>query len=910
MTLDLRRKLQLLLLTAVSLSVLLVGGALTWYSQRLHEEEAGKRFAAARNVVVTLLQRMEASTRAEAAALASRQDLIASLNLISRYQSAKDYQPLVFDPEKNRIALELAQAVNSQRGFISERIAAVYDSDGNLVSFAVTDNGTLRPGFVSFDQGRRVVRPADGLAARGETAARPLLILDRFAGELEAPAGIRYLLRGDILFVQASVPIERTAGDGVNRLVGRVVVGGLLDSGFVDNVSREAGVAVALAPPGGERITVAGHTLSLAAFGSLPKWHRLDTSAKPMDTGALLVEGYTLPLAGGQLPALLLLAEDKEPLLAQMSQTRSVVLVVLLVTSVVLIPLGAYAGKRAISDPVRLLVRRVEAIRRGEYGNSTHPEDSRADELGWLARNISAMAATIRQREQDLRDSQVSLNEAQRVAQLGNWDWDSTDGRLHCSEQVHRILGVELETLPDDYRFVLPHVIADDRERVTNLLETAVQEGIGYQAGYRLLQADGTAQEVFEQVRVTDAPSGNRRLFGTLQVVTELRRVENTLRKTNRSLRTLSAANEALVHASDDQQLMDEVCRILVEVGNYRMAWIGIADRGPDKRVRPIARAGRRTEYLDEVRITWDDSAEGQGPTGKAIRTGTPQVLQDIHHDQQYAPWRAAATQREYASSIAFPLKDATGATFGALNVYSSEPFAFGEEQVRLLRELAGDLAYGLNILRVRRAHDELERARVHDLERLQRSMQGTIQALSSTIEIRDPYTAGHQRRVAELAAAIARELGMSGDQVHGIFLAGVVHDIGKINIPAEILSKPSRLSDIEFTLIKTHPKAGYEILKEVEFPWPIARIVQQHHERLDGSGYPHGLKGDEILPEARILTVADVVEAMASDRPYRPGLGVDPALEEIQKHSGVFYDPDVVNACVRVFREKGFAFS
>jgi putative nucleotidyltransferase with HDIG domain len=180
---------------------------------------------------------------------------------------------------------------------------------------------------------------------------------------------------------------------------------------------------------------------------------------------------------------------------------------------------------------------------------------------------------------------------------------------------------------------------------------------------------------------------------------------------------------------------------------------------------------------------------------------------------------------------------------------------------------------------------------------------------MSLTVETRDPYTSGHQKRVSNLARVIAQEMGLSKDITDSIRMAGIIHDIGKISVPAEILSKPTKLSNMEFGLIKVHPQTGYDILKEVELPYPIAKTVLQHHERLDGSGYPQGLKGENIILEARVLAVADVVEAMASYRPYRPAKGVDVALEEIEKNKGILYDPEVVEVCLKLFKEKGFKF-
>jgi len=192
-------------------------------------------------------------------------------------------------------------------------------------------------------------------------------------------------------------------------------------------------------------------------------------------------------------------------------------------------------------------------------------------------------------------------------------------------------------------------------------------------------------------------------------------------------------------------------------------------------------------------------------------------------------------------------------------------------------------------------------------LASLRKAVSATVQVLVTAVETRDPYTAGHQNRSAALAHAIATEMGLSQDKIDGIGMAGSIHDIGKLSIPAEILSKPTNLTEIEFPLIKEHAKKGYEMLKDVESPWPLAEMVYQHHERMDGSGYPRGLKGEEILIESRILAVADVVESMASHRPYRPALGLDAALEEIENNKGTLYDADAVDACLRLFREKGY---
>jgi response regulator RpfG family c-di-GMP phosphodiesterase len=373
-------------------------------------------------------------------------------------------------------------------------------------------------------------------------------------------------------------------------------------------------------------------------------------------------------------------------------------------------------------------------------------------------------------------------------------------------------------------------------------------------------------------------------------------------RRAERALRTLSAGNEALVHATDAAELLSDMCCAVVQHGGYRMAWIGVAEHDAAKTVRLAASAGPDPGDLERAGVTWADTPLGRGQTGAAIRTGDVQVMQDIADNPAAAPWRKVALKYGFGSGIALPLRDRSG-VFGALSIYAAEPDAFDAEEQRLLTDLAEDLSYGVTAFR-----DRLERDA--GLKRLQRSMEATVEAVASTVELRDPYTAGHQRRVAKLAAAIARELQLPEEQVRGIYLAGIIHDVGKIHIPAEILTKPGTLSPMERRLIQTHPLAGHDIVKAVDFPWPIAQTILQHHERLDGSGYPNAVTGKNIIPEARILAVADVVEAMMSHRPYRPALGLELALAEIEKEKGRLYDPAAVEACLRLLREKGIAFA
>lgn len=272
-------------------------------------------------------------------------------------------------------------------------------------------------------------------------------------------------------------------------------------------------------------------------------------------------------------------------------------------------------------------------------------------------------------------------------------------------------------------------------------------------------------------------------------------------------------------------------------------------------------------------------------------------LMKNLYAPESYAEYQIRKKKRmngeDYSSEYEISIIRKTG-EICRLRVFRKEILWNGQKQFQAIYQ---------DITEQKEAEDKLRET----LSSLRKALGGIIQALSATTEKRDPYTAGHQKRVADLARAIGQEIGLSADRVEGLRLAGVIHDIGKMSIPAEMLSKPTRLTEIEYEMIKTHSQVGYDILRDIDFTWPLAEMVLQHHERMNGSGYPQRLKGDEILLEARILAVADVVEAMASHRPYRPALGIAAALEEIEKNKGILYDPDVVSACLTLFREKGF---
>jgi PAS domain S-box-containing protein len=366
-----------------------------------------------------------------------------------------------------------------------------------------------------------------------------------------------------------------------------------------------------------------------------------------------------------------------------------------------------------------------------------------------------------------------------------------------------------------------------------------------------------------------------------------------------RALKLLSECNVVLCESTTEKKLFDEYCKIAVEVGGYRMAWVGFADGEHGNLVQPISRYGHEDGYLELGQITWAETERGNGPVGRAIRSGEIQFSNDISTDSTMVPWRVEALKRGYKSTIAVPFSVPNN-IMACLTLYGVNCDNWSNHERQLLQEIAHDISFGVKFI-----HTEI--AKTQYQINLQSSLEQTIQVIAATIDERDPYTAGHQMRVANLCSQIALELGLSPDFIHGLHLAASIHDLGKIGIPAEILVKPRPLSVMELGLVKEHPNIGFNILKDVSFPWPIAKIVRQHHERIDGSGYPLGLKGDDLLLESKILAVADVVEAMASHRPYRAALGIEAAMSEITAHRGTAFDVQVVDACLRIFYEQGY---
>ena len=397
------------------------------------------------------------------------------------------------------------------------------------------------------------------------------------------------------------------------------------------------------------------------------------------------------------------------------------------------------------------------------------------------------------------------------------------------------------------------------------------------------------------------AYSPKKKYFATIfSNVTELKRVNEKLVKLYNLQKVIRAVNQLILITDNEQSLYQKICDILMEIEFVKFVWIGLADKD-SLEIKPVAHIGIGRDFLSKVKIKYDDSQFSEGPTGTAIKRRQPLVISDIESDSRYVPWREEVLKRYLLSDIALPLIHEEE-IIGALLVYSDKKDAFGEEEVEFLKEVANDIAIGIKSIRF---EEKLKKSN----EQLQLSMENTIFTIAKLSEEKDPYTAGHQRRVSQLATAIAKKMELSEEKIETIKFASLIHDIGKMSVPGEILTKPTKLTEAEFALIKEHPKTCYNIIKDTDLPWNIADIILQHHERLNGSGYPKGLRDEEILLEAKIIAVADVVEAMSSHRPYRPALGIDKALEEISMNKGKLYDPGAVEACIKLFKEDGFKF-
>jgi len=489
----------------------------------------------------------------------------------------------------------------------------------------------------------------------------------------------------------------------------------------------------------------------------------------------------------------------------------------------------------------------------GEVSGSPIIRDGKVSGLICVARDITDR----KQVEKELREAFLRRQEMEFIVNNSEtlvWLWKVEQGWPveYVSDNIRRY-----GYTPDDFtsgRISYASIIhPDDLQRIAAEIEQYTNEDRSeFAQEYRIISKSGDIHWADDRTSIRRGPDGSATHYqGVVIDITERKRAEEALQQSEEKYRDI------LDNIDDAYYELDLKGNIVFF--NESM----------------ISKTGYSSEELMGMNyrqyISSETSEQVLKVFGEIYRTGKP------HRNFTYEVIMKGGQKRHY-ESWANPLFDENNRVIG-------------------FRGMAHDIT----------DRKEAEKQLQKTLETLRRAVGTTVQVMVSAVEIRDPYTAGHQLRVADLASSIAIEMGLPSEKIESIRMTGSIHDIGKLSVPAEILVKPGRLTEIEYSLIKEHPQRGYEMLKDVESSWPLAQIVHQHHERMDGSGYPQGLKGDEILMEARIMAVADVIEAMASHRPYRPTLGIDAALDEIVRYRGVLYDPEVVDACLRLFHEKGY---
>ncbi|MGD0732248.1 MAG: HD domain-containing phosphohydrolase [Terracidiphilus sp.] len=425
---------------------------------------------------------------------------------------------------------------------------------------------------------------------------------------------------------------------------------------------------------------------------------------------------------------------------------------------------------------------------------------------------------------------------------------------------------------------------------------------------FHILRKDGQCLPVWVSQSRSSELDGRLVSICFYSDISELEQKEHQLSTQSWALSAFSIAALALGRSRTAEGLLQSICEAITKQSVYVLAWVGIAENSSDKKIRAAASAGSAADYLNGLLLSWsEDDQMGHGPAGVCIRTNKLQILEDSETTPEFEPWLKRARQFGIRSCVSIPLA-IEGGWRAALNVYSARPKAFETAPVEVFQHLGEQIIHGIRALNQK----ELLDAERQTLEKTQRhlteALSTSVSAMVTAMEMRDPYTAGHESRTSEIAYAIGKEMGWGEDRLQGLRMAAMVHDIGKISIPVEILNKPGRLSPDEYELVKKHPETGYAILKDIPFNWPVADVVRQHHEKLDGSGYPLGLKADRILLESKVLAVADIVEAMSSHRPYRKPLGMEVVLAQIEAEAGTLLDGEVVRICAALFREERLA--
>jgi len=506
----------------------------------------------------------------------------------------------------------------------------------------------------------------------------------------------------------------------------------------------------------------------------------------------------------------------------------------------------------------------------------------------------------LRRVEGELAEERRRLEEIIWGTNVGTWEWKVPTGETVFNERWAEMLGYRLSELePVDIATWEALTHPEDLPLAKAALERVfAREDEAYEIEFRMRHKDGRWIWVLDRGKVVawDDRGAPLRMSGTHTDVGKRKTAEFRIAR-------LAAVHEAVLHChrafletGEERELLQRTCEILEQARDYRLVWIALPS-GAEGRFEPAAKAGAALDLASPL-LDIAESPVAQEPLAEVFTGGQARVLRGPA--ALPSPDSSDAAGGAVAGTLAVIPVAGRGEVLALLCVHSLVEDAFDEEEVALLTEFAGHLGLAVTNLRVTRANAEMS-------AQLARSALAAVGAIAKTVEMRDPYTSGHQQRVGRLSVAIARRLGWEEPRIEGLRLGALLHDIGKIYVPAEILNRPGRLSEQEMAIIRTHPSVGGEILEGTDFPWPIREMVEQHHERIDGSGYPKGLKGAEILEEAKIIAVADVVEAIVAHRPYRPSRGLDAGLAEIERGRGSIYDPAAVDACLAVFREEGF---
>ena len=523
---------------------------------------------------------------------------------------------------------------------------------------------------------------------------------------------------------------------------------------------------------------------------------------------------------------------------------------------------------------------------------------------GWLFVAVTSVLLyyLIRARQNRELNLAARLRETIAGTRDGLWIWNLRNDHIEvttggdsevgwpAAETIHNMENWRAVVHPDDWINIADiRATLNDKENKNLQIEQRIQTKTG---GWHWFQIKG-------RVTSRDADGNIEVIEGTHHSIDALKQIQIELEHANRALKVLVAAYRAISTCSTREELFTQIVHTLTQEPDYSLVWVGEAVV-EGQRIVPLTSGGPSVAYLEDFVITWNSQDENIGSAGIAINSGEPCLVNDARETQRWAKRLGKLEEHNIRSAVAIPIL-LNDDTQYVLKLDSAEPQSFAQNEYDTYMMIGHVLSLAISSFDANNRFEQSETERLQIANRLQIARRGTIAALIEVVEKRDPYTAGHQHRVASLSVAIGTEMKTPETLLEGLFIGASIHDIGKIGVPTEILSKPGKLDDEELALIRRHATIGYGIVKNIDFGWPVEKIVHQHHERWDGSGYPQGLVGDDIALEARIVAVADVIESMGTNRPYRPSIPWARVLDEITGGRGTRYDPGVVDAALRV---------